>query len=111
MNASNREKVIGELDTAVRQKGKGWTGYLVTIIPKTSSRYDNKIITASRPIYEIDGASFYSKATGHYTALYDLFNYMMEVLPEKFTSEISNEIKGYCSEVWRSAFGNEKPSI
>ncbi len=36
MNQSNRNQVIDDISTAVRQKGRGWQGYLVTIIPKTS---------------------------------------------------------------------------
>lgn len=78
MNASNREKVIGDLDTAVRQKGRGWTGYLVIIVPKSPTRYETKV--TSREVYEIDGASFYEKAADHPNALHELFDVLCNEL-------------------------------
>ena len=88
MNASNRDKVISDLDTAVRVKGRGWKGYLV-IIPKTSKRHERRLST-QRPVFEIDGTSFYHKVTGCSSALHDLFN----VLCDELTG--SKEIAGYC---------------
>ena len=67
MNASNREKVINDLDTAVRQKTGSWAAYLVVIIPGKPRRYKKKL---RNRVYEIDGASFYALATGSETAVY-----------------------------------------
>ena len=92
MNASNREKVIGDLDTAVRQKGRGWTGYLAIIVPRVPRRYETPLGT-NRPVSEIDGASFYHKVTGDPNALHDLF----DVLCNELTS--SQEISDYCRQV------------
>lgn len=92
MNASNREKVIGDLDTAVRQKGRGWTGYLVIIVPRVRRRYETPLGT-NRPVSEIDGASFYHKVTGDPNALHDLF----DVLCDELTA--SQEIADYCRQV------------
>ena len=89
MNSSNRQAVLGELDTGVRQKGQGWRGYLVVIVPRRPVRYERRLNT-NRPVFEIDGASFYHKATGDPNALHDLF----DVLCERFTDSI--DIQDYC---------------
>ena len=95
MNASNRDKVVGDLDTAVRVKGRGWEGFLVIVIPKTSKRYSIRLNT-QRPVYEIDGASFYHKVTGQSTALHDLFDVLCDELTE------SQEIADYCQELMKT---------
>lgn len=92
MNASNREKVIGDLDTAVRQKGRNWTGYLVIVVPRDCRRYETHLGT-NRRVREIDGASFYHKVTGDPDALHDLF----DVLCDELTT--SQEISDYCRQV------------
>lgn len=91
MNASNREKVVGDLDTAIRQKGRGWTGYLVIIVPKSPARYENKI--SAREVYEIDGASFYEKAANHSNALHELFDVLCGELG------VTDEVAQYCRRV------------
>ena len=91
MNASNREKVVADLDTAVRQKGRGWTGYLVIILPSSPDRYEKQIGT--RSVYETDGASFYQTVTGEANALHDLY----DVLSNRIGT--SNEIKEYCRRI------------
>ena len=96
MNASNRAKVIDDLDTAVRVKGRGWKGYLVIIVPKTPDRYESRLRT-QRPVFEIDGASFYHKVTGLSTALHDLFNVLCDDLTE------SQEIVAYCQRLMKTA--------
>lgn len=97
MNASNRDKVIGDLDTAVRQKGQGWSGYLVIVIPKRPCRYCLRL-QVTREVYEIDGASFYHKITNSANALHDLF----DVLCDEFASP--EEIKKYSTEVFGNSF-------
>lgn len=96
MNASNRDKVIADLDTSVRVKGRGWKGYLVIIIPKTSKRYERRLGT-QRPVFEIDGTSFYHRVTGVPSALYDLF----DVLCDEFAE--SREIADYCQGLMKAA--------
>lgn len=91
MNASNREKVIGDLDTAVRQKGRGWTGYLVIVVPRRPTRYETQV--SNREVYEVDGASFYEKATDHPNALHELFDVLCAELG---TTE---EVARYCRRV------------
>ena len=91
MNASNREKVIGDLDTAVRQKGRGWTGYLVIVVPRRPTRYETQV--SAREVYEIDGASFYEKATDHPNALHELFDVLCNELGT------TDEVSRYCRRV------------
>ena len=93
MNHSNRLRVTSDLDTAVRQKGRGWQAYLVIVIPKTLERYEKHLINERRPVYEIDGTSFYEKVTGQATALHDLFHVLCNNLAT------SKDISKYCLEV------------
>ena len=96
MNASNRDKVVGDLDTAVRVKGRGWRGYLVIFVPRTSKRYEKRLRT-QRPVFEIDGTSFYENVTGTPSALHDLFS----VLCNELTG--SQEIADYCQGLMKAA--------
>lgn len=79
-----------ELVMPKNQKYKGYTAYLVEIIPKSPQRY-NKPFTPSDAstgttcaenefIRVIDGHSFYALATGIATALEDLFTVLPEVI-------------------------------
>lgn len=88
MNASTYEKTVADLDTAVRQKGRGWSGYLVMVIPRTPHRYQTQI--GNRAVYEIDGASFYHEATGSSNALHDLFDVLSRELGT------TDEVVRYC---------------
>ena len=92
MNASNREKVISDLDIAVRQKGRGWNGYLVIIVPRNPARYET-LVSPNRPVFEIDGASFYHKAADDPNALHDLFDILCDELTD------SGEISDYCRQI------------
>ena len=96
MNASNRQQVLDDLDTAVRQKGAGWSGYLVIILPRRPQRFEERLNTG-RPVYEIDGASFYHKVTGDPNAIHDLFDVLSSELTE------STEIAEYCREILGSS--------
>ncbi len=89
MNASNRQQVESDLDTAVRQKGAGWSGYLVIIVPRRPQRYRAHLKT-SRHVYEVDGATFYQLATGHENAIHDLFDVVCDELTD------SEDIREYC---------------
>ena len=98
MNASNREQVINELSTALKQKGYGWIAYLVIIIPKKPNRYETGIqTTGGRDIREIDGASFYTMITGQETALRDLFNAVLSALNS--VKELPQEVQDYCVQI------------
>jgi len=69
MNASNSMQVIDDLRTAIRMK-PGFTGYLVIMVPKKPQKYRKEL---APQVYETDGTSFYELATGHATALKDLY--------------------------------------
>lgn len=93
LNSKGKDKVISELDIAVRQKRGGWKGYLVIVVPKTPARYEIRAISNRRPVFVIDGASFYHKATDDPNALHDLF----DILCDEFTN--SQEISDYCRQI------------
>ena len=88
MNASNMEKVISDLDIAIRQKKGSWEAYLVQVIPRRPQRLKN--LVRNRGVYVIDGASFYHLATGDPNAIHDLFDKFCEML------FLSDEICQYC---------------
>ena len=90
MNSSNKQKVVDDLKTAIRQKRGGWNAYLVLIIPKNPNRFKRKL---ANNIFEVDGASFYELATGRPNAIYELFEYLLNAL------DIDTQIREYCQTV------------
>ncbi|MYB33612.1 MAG: Eco47II family restriction endonuclease [Gammaproteobacteria bacterium] len=104
MNATNMRKVVSDLETALRQKRGKWRGYLVIIVPKKPHRY-TKSLSSSKNVIEIDGASFYELATGHKTALRDLYDVVEEMILEKHLKlgygPKSNDVKlrNYCRQI------------
>ena len=99
MNATNREKVKQDLDTAVRQKSGGWVAYLVIVIPKKPDRYKTKL--THREVYEVDGATFYELATGYPTALRDLYYAVERIVLEEAHFD-TGALLNYCKEVLES---------
>lgn len=105
MNASNRDKVIQDLDVAVRQKQtrNRWTGYLVIIVPKSKERYEKDIsLSSSRTLVEIDGASFYALATGHQDALRNLYDVLVDQLIDH--PDIDDQIRDRCRMIFSDTF-------
>ncbi len=96
MNASTKDKAVNDLDAFIRNKGRGWTGYLVIVVPKKPERYKTHV-ASSRSLYEIDGASFYDDVTGHPNALHDLF----DVLCNELTT--SDNIAAYCQQIMKNS--------
>ncbi len=77
MNATNRQKVEEDLETATRQRGRAWQAYLVLVLPKEPGRYERPL----RPrVFEVDGASFYHKVTGDPNAIHDLFDQLCDAV-------------------------------
>ena len=91
MNTSTRRAVVSDLQTAVRQKGRGWRGYLVIIIPRRPVRYNRQL--GQERVYEVDGASFYHIATGEPNAIHDLFEHVCNRLSP------SPEVADYCRSI------------
>ena len=95
MNQSNRNQVIADVATAIRQKGRGWCGYIVIVIPKNAERFRRE--AGKTNVFEIDGASFYHEVTGEPNAIHDLFDYLAdEIAP-------SADIAAYCRSVMESS--------
>ncbi len=98
MNSKNREAVESKLNSALQTKGQGWTAYLVVIIPKKPERYKKQLIM-KRPVYEIDGATFYDLATNDPNALYNLFHAAIGILNSN-GRDIPSDVLAYCKEVY-----------
>lgn len=97
MNSKTRDKVTAELDSAVQIKGKGWEAYLVITIPRKPKRY-KKQIHMTRPVYEIDGASFYTLVTGYDDAIHSLFRITNDILDD-ILNPLSNNVSTYCNSI------------
>lgn len=91
-NAASKRTAIADLETAVRQKRGNWSGFFVVVMPKTPSRFENKVGTRG-DVWEIDGASFYEKATGDANALHDLFERLSAAIAP------SPDIAEHCREI------------
>ncbi|MCY4229145.1 MAG: Eco47II family restriction endonuclease [Gammaproteobacteria bacterium] len=104
MNATNKRKVVSDLETALRQKKGEWTAYLVIIVPKKPNRY-TKPLSSSKNVIEIDGASFYELATGYETALRDLYDVVEEIILNKHlklgygTKSDDVKLRNYCKQI------------
>lgn len=92
MNASNRDKVVQDLQTATRQRRGNWTAYLVIIVPKKPKRYKTHL---RGDVYEIDGASFYELVTGSTNAIHELFDAVCDRIAP------SEEVANHCREILR----------
>lgn len=81
MNSSSAEAVYTKMTSFLDGLKKGYTGYVVTIIPKSPPRfnrtYNPSVRGASLPVREdlriVDGATFYEIATGDSEALKKLY--------------------------------------
>ena len=77
MNKDNRDKVVDNLNVALRQRESGWTGYLAIIIPKSPERYQREL---APNLFEVDGASFYKIVSGRDDAIYEVLGHLCETL-------------------------------
>lgn len=89
MNSANRKKVIENLEIAISQKPRGWTGYLVHIIPKFPKRYCRKV--ANNDVFETDGATFYELVSGKPNALHEVLDALCDEL--ELNGEIAEWIR------------------
>lgn len=92
MNASNKEKVEADLDTAIRQHGKGWEGYLVIIIPRKASM--DKTQLTKRDVFEVSGQFFYYLATEEKNAMRQLFDAVLLNVQTQFS--LPGDVLDYC---------------
>ncbi|MYB47417.1 MAG: Eco47II family restriction endonuclease [Cenarchaeum sp. SB0662_bin_33] len=97
MNSKTRKSVVHDLETALEIK-RGWQAYLVIIIPRKPKRYKRQI-HLSRPIFEIDGASFYESVTGQPTAIRDLFTATIDILNTN-GHRVEPNVSRYCQNVF-----------
>ncbi|MBC6428869.1 MAG: Eco47II family restriction endonuclease [Cellvibrionales bacterium] len=91
MNASNRERVVDNLKTALKSR-PGYRGYLVITIPRKNIRYEANL---GNRLFETDGASFYALATGERDALKQLYRVL-----EKRLCANAPDIADYCRQAF-----------
>ncbi len=93
LNSTNERGVIQELDVHLRGL-QGWTGYLVNIIPRRPERFKQAIGDTGR-LYKVDGATFYTIATGEEDALTQLYDHWNEWLNinEKLSEWLQSQSK------------------
>jgi len=90
MNSSSAEAVYTKMSEFLDTTKLGYTGYVVTIIPKTGSRfnrtYNPSVRGVSLPARDdlrlVDGATFYEIATGDRNALKKLYRALPEVIKD-----------------------------
>lgn len=105
VKGSNQINIYRELENLVMDKNSiyhGYTAYYVTVIPKSSKRFnteftpsDNKKgnkCPANPLIRKIDGASFYDLVTGESNSLEQLFDYLPEILKAHNKIDLSHDI-------------------
>lgn len=99
---NHRIAVYDDIADMLEQKDyKGFKGYYVEIIPKSSKPFDkpfrppdnrSKGKDKKRPLNEnirtMDGRSFYALATGRNNALLELFEALPQVIKEKFSHKL-----------------------
>lgn len=82
MNSSSAKETYNKLAKLLKTTKKGYTGYVVMIIPKTPKRFDKEFRIGKtklrKDIRNIDGATYYTMVTGDKDGLRKLY----EALPE-----------------------------
>ncbi len=118
LSGGKRSDLYHNLEKLVMQKAsryRGYTSYLVTVIPKEPARFDlpftpsDKETGARCPenplIREIDGASFYDLASGEKDTLSRLFQILPEIIRGVSGENISADGKAALSAYFSMAFG------
>lgn len=116
VKGSDKVKVYDLMERAVITKGhqyKGFTGYYVEIIPKSTARYDKPFTppdnqtgqprSANELIRQIDGYSFYALATGVPDALSQLFAALPDVIENCSTYRFAD--RTFARQFFQKAFG------
>lgn len=106
MNSSSAEAVYTKMASFLGTTKLGYTGYVVTIIPKTADKfnrtYNPSVRGVSLPAREdlriVDGATFYELATGDKNALQKLYRALPGVIQDvlqRHGSEYKPEIEKF----------------
>ncbi len=89
---NHKINIYDDLQSQLRKEFKGYTGYLVEIIPHNRARYNKPFQPSNNRIHKrkpknqsirvIDGSSFYDLASGQQGALEQLFMMLPKVIAE-----------------------------
>lgn len=86
MNAGAANDTYGKLANHLKFDRKGYTAYLVQIVPKSASNYDTPwspnltTLAIRQDIRRIDGESFYDLASGEKDTLSRIFDVLPEII-------------------------------
>ncbi|HRJ51901.1 MAG TPA: Eco47II family restriction endonuclease [Candidatus Thiothrix moscowensis] len=116
VKGSDKVKVYDLMERSVMTKGhqyKGFTGYYVEVIPKSTARYDKPFTppdnqtgqprAANELIRQIDGYKFYALATGVPDALGQLFAALPDVIENCSAYRFTD--RTFASKFFQKAFG------
>ena len=117
LSGGKRSDLYHNLEKLVMQKAsrfRGYTAYLVTIVPKDPEGFDEPFTPSDKEtgsrcpenplIREIDGASFYNLASGEKDALSQLFQVLPEVVKKIAGKGITNASRVALGAYFRAAF-------
>ncbi len=117
LSGGKRSDLYHNLEKLVMQKAsrfRGYTAYLVTIVPKDPEGFDEPFTPSDKEtgsrcpenplIREIDGASFYNLASGQKDALSQLFQVLPEVVKKISGKGITNASRVALGAYFRAAF-------
>ena len=118
LTGGKRSDQYHNFEKLVMQKAsryRGYTAYLVTVIPKEPARFDLTFTPSDKEtgtrcpenalIREIDGASFYDLASGEKDTLSRLFKILPEVIKGISGENISEDGKAALAAYFSMAFG------
>lgn len=83
MNSSSEAETYDKMSDFLDER-KGYTGYVVIIIPRTPARFNKPFKPSKRDgredLLTVDGATYYQRVTGDKDALLKLFNGLTEAI-------------------------------
>lgn len=96
MNSSAAAETYNKLSNHLKYDRKGYTAYLVQVIPQNARDYDTSwspnqmTMTLRDDIRKIDGESFYDLASGEKDALHKIYEKLPEIIAKELGRSTSN---------------------
>lgn len=97
MNSSSSDNTYKKLADHLKYDKKGYTAYLVQVVPKTATDYNTmwspnvKTLAMREDIRRIDGESFYDLASGEKDTLNRIFSVMPEIIAKVLGVNVLND--------------------
>lgn len=111
LNSGSAESTFRKMKKYISTTHKGYTAYVVFIVPKNPEDFDvpwipgNKNLKTRKDIRKIDGESFYALVTGEKDALENLFTKLPDIICEILkNSPIDNHERTLFKELFHTAY-------